>query len=151
MIYLDTSAFLKLYVRETGSDVVQAQVTSQDDPLPVWDLLQAELLNALRLKVFWGDLSAEEVDRLIALFDGRLQSGQYFVPEIDRNALSASFRSLSCETPRTGCRTMDIYHVACALQLEPEGFISFDGRQRALASGAGLRVLPEELTGAGSP
>jgi hypothetical protein len=40
---------------------------------------------------------------------------------------------------------MDIFHVARALQLVPERFVSFDQRQRALASAAGLAVLPERL------
>ena len=75
MIYLDTSAFLKLYIRESNSQVVQAHVISQDVPLPVWELHQAGILNALQLK--------------------------------------------------------------------PECFISFDERQRELASEAGLNVLPE--------
>ena len=146
MIYLDTSAFLKLYILEAGSEVVQAYVTSQDDPLPVWDLLQAELINALRLKTFSGDIGDEQANRLIQLYDDRLQRGQYFVPEIDRDGLMKSFRALGRETPRTGCRTMDILHVACALQLATERFISFDERQRTLAAGAGLDVLPEQTT-----
>ncbi len=143
MIYLDTSAFLKLYIRETGSETVQACVMSQDDPLPVWELQQAELINALRLKVFWGDIDIEQSDSLVALFDQRLRRGQYFFPEIDRNGLMLTFRELSRETPRTGCRTMDILHVACALMLAPKRFISFDERQRILASSVGLNVLRE--------
>ena len=144
MIYLDTSAFLKLYIREADSEFVQAQVVSQDDPLPIWELQQAELINALRLKVFWDDIDANQADRLIAVFDQRMKRGQYFFPDIDRGDLMATFRTLSRDTPRTGCRTMDILHIACALQLAPERFISFDERQRLLASGAGLKVLPEQ-------
>ena len=144
MIYLDTSALLKLYIREADSEFVQAQVVSQDDPLPIWELQQAELINALRLKVFWDDIDANQADRLIAVFDQRMKRGQYFFPDIDRGDLMATFRTLSRDTPRTGCRTMDILHIACALQLAPERFISFDERQRLLASGAGLKVLPEQ-------
>jgi prevent-host-death family protein len=32
--HLDTSALLKLYVLESGSDAVQAEVASQSEPLP---------------------------------------------------------------------------------------------------------------------
>lgn len=49
VIYLDTSALLKLYIREDHSESVQKWVESQDDPLPVWDFQQMELKNALRL------------------------------------------------------------------------------------------------------
>jgi hypothetical protein len=32
VIYLDTSAFVKLYIREAGSELVEEHVTSQDHP-----------------------------------------------------------------------------------------------------------------------
>jgi predicted nucleic acid-binding protein len=64
VIYLDTSAFLKLYVREAGSDLVQNLVTSQKDPLPVWEFQQVEMINALRLKVFWKEINADDATRL---------------------------------------------------------------------------------------
>ena len=141
MIYLDTSALLKLYIKESGSEFVQQQVVSQDVPLPIWELQSAEFVNALRLKIFWGDIDDEQADRLIALFDERMERGQYFVPEIDRDRLMTTFRELSRETPRTGCRTMDIYHVACAVQLAPGRFITFVGQQHTLALHAGLNVV----------
>lgn len=143
MIYLDTSAFLKLYISEKGSEEVQRIVTAQDDPIPLWDLLQAEMLNALRLKVYWGEIQRDDASRLSRLFDDRLRRGQYFVADVDRVRLSDRFRELCELTPETGCRTMDILHVACATQLAPESFVSFDDRQRDLAIRAGLKVLPE--------
>ena len=142
MIYLDTSALLKLYIHEAHSEAVQEWVESQDDPLPVWDLQQMELKNALRLKVFWGDLSATQADRLIQLFEQRLRRGLYYYPDIDRAELHAAFHDLSRETMRLGCRTMDILHVACAKQLSPDSFITFDARQRELALYAHITVLP---------
>jgi len=45
MLYLDTSALLKLYIREQGSEAVQARVASQDLPLPIWEIQEAELIN----------------------------------------------------------------------------------------------------------
>ena len=144
VIYLDTSAFLKLYIREDGSEVVQTIVTSQFDPLPLWDILRAEMLNAFRLKVFWNELDEGEADRLVELFDQRLARGQYFVMDVDRHQLLAGFRRLSEQTPGNGCRTMDILHVACALQLDPVHFVSFDARQRSLAAAAGLSIMPTD-------
>jgi predicted nucleic acid-binding protein len=141
VIYLDTSALLKLYIREKGSEFVQTQVMSQDLPLPIWELQLAEFINALRLKTFWGEIDNDQADGLLALFDERMERGQYYVPEIDRDRLMTTFRALSRETERIGCRTMDVYHVACAVQLGPQHFISFDERQRTLATSAGLNVV----------
>jgi predicted nucleic acid-binding protein len=143
VIYLDTSAFLKLSVRETESVVVEDLVTSQYDPLPVWDMLRAEITNAIYLKEFWGDLDSKETKELRKLFEDRLTRGQYFVPEVDRDFLMNTFVDLARHTPDFGCRTMDTLHVACALQVAPASFVSLDSRRRRLAGHAGMRVLPE--------
>jgi predicted nucleic acid-binding protein len=133
VLYLDTSAFLKLYIRELGSEQVQAMVVRQSEPLPVWEILEMELGNALHLKVFRGELDADEAVHQYSLFRQRQAKGFYFVPEIRRAQLMADFRELSERTPRIGCWTMDILHVACAMQLGAQSFLTFDRRQRELA------------------
>ena len=140
MLYLDTSALLKLYIRESGSEVVQERIVAQDLPLPVWEIQEMEFVNALRLKVFWNEISAEDVMTQLALFRSRRNRGLYFFPEIQRSNLMHHFQKLSEETPRLGCRTMDILHVACALELKASEFLTFDKRQAALANSAGLTV-----------
>lgn len=140
MLYLDTSALLKLYLREVGSEQVQALVAAQDLPLPMWEIQEMELTNALRLKVLWGEVTAAQAEAQLAHFATRRRRGLYVFPAMDRSALMESFRQLSAETPRLGCRTLDILHVACALQLRADTFLTFDARQRALAEYAGLQA-----------
>ena len=140
MLYLDTSALLKLYIREPGSEAVQARVASQDYPLPVWEIQEAELINALRLKVFWKEIPSAQAELQIERFQKRRRQGFYHFPEIRRTHLMDTFRQLSAETPRLGCRTMDILHVACAVEIAATEFLTFDQRQRVLAAHAGLTV-----------
>lgn len=148
MIYLDTSALVKLYVLEAGSEFVQSCLAGQDDPLPVWELQEAEFANALHLKVFRNEWTEEEAALQIGHFRARRKRGVYFFPEIDRVELIRAFHRLSGETPRTGCRTMDIFHVACALQIPSCRFLTFDERQGALARLAGLeRIAPPPAGG----
>ena len=142
MIYLDTSSFLKLYVREDGSEFVQQCLEEQDQPVPIPDILRFEFLNALRLKVFWNELTDATVDHLVALFEDRLLRGQYVVVEIDADRRISDFRHLTSHSSTMGCRTLDVLHVATALQLRPDRFITFDDRQRSLATAAGLPVEP---------
>lgn len=148
MIYLDTSALVKLYVLEAGSEFVQSCLSEQDDPLPVWELQEAELANALHLKVFRNEWTEAEAELQIKHFHSRKQRGLYVFPEIDRVELIREFHRLSRETPRTGCRTMDILHVACALQIPSCRFLTFDGRQGKLARLAGLEMI--EVPGQGA-
>jgi predicted nucleic acid-binding protein len=148
VIYLDTSALVKLYVLEAGSEFVQSCLSEQDDPLPVWELQEAELANALHLKVFRNEWTEAEAELQIKHFHSRKQRGLYVFPEIDRVELIREFHRLSRETPRTGCRTMDILHVACALQIPSCRFLTFDGRQGKLARLAGLEMI--EVPGQGA-
>ena len=141
MLYLDTSALLKLYLREQGSEWVQDQVAAQSDSLPVWELQEAELTNALRLKVFWRDITAAQADGQLAHFRSRNERGQYVFPHLDRAALMERFRQLSLHSMKICTRTLDVMHVACACEIQANAFISFDERQCALAKLAGLQVL----------
>ena len=43
MIYLDTSALIKLYFIEEGSQELNELIMAQDEPLPIWELQEAEL------------------------------------------------------------------------------------------------------------
>lgn len=140
MIYLDTSAFVKLYIRESGYEAIQALVSNQHDPLPSSELQEMEFTNALNLKVFCGDISAADKDRQLLHFEQRRERGLYHFPDLDRPAIMTNFRRLSQLTRSTGSRSLDILHVTTALQLATDLFVTFDKRQTSLASQVGLNV-----------
>lgn len=140
MIYLDTSALIKLYILEKGSEKVQSRIAAQDYPLPVWEFQEAELTNALHLKVFWKEITLDQAQQQISLFQKRKKNGFYFYPEMDRYLLMEKFHELSQRSAHNGCRTMDIFHIACALQISCQQFMTFDQRQRSLALEVGLHA-----------
>ena len=140
MIYLDTSAFIKLYLHEDGSAEVHSLVVAQSEPLPVWHFLELEFLNALRFKVFLSEMSHEDVERLISLYLDRKRGGQYFVPHLDPIALHELSLQMSVRTPVIGCRALDILHVAAARLCDSVMFITADMRQAALAEAEGRTV-----------
>lgn len=59
MIYLDTSALLKLYVEEPGTDAVRKAVAGHRQPVMVSWLNEVELSSAFRLMVFRKDAKAK--------------------------------------------------------------------------------------------
>ncbi|MDB4541306.1 type II toxin-antitoxin system VapC family toxin [Akkermansiaceae bacterium] len=140
MLYLDISALLKLYLLEKGSEKVNRLVIGQDEPLPICEFQEMELINALHLKVFWKELDQAQLEIQLSYFDERKAKGLYYFPEINRPQLQHDFRKLAAQTPIGRCRTLDILHVACALQLSVSQFVGFDERQRLLARHAGLTV-----------
>jgi uncharacterized protein len=144
MIYLDTSAFIKLYLHEDGSAEVHALVVAQQDPLPVWHLTELEFLNALKFKIFLAEMVREDVDRLISLYHERKRSGQYFAPRLDPIALHELSLQMTEKTPTVGCRALDIMHVAAARLCDATLFVTADRRQAALAEAEGriVRLVP---------
>lgn len=140
MIYLDTSAFIKLYLDEQGSAEVHALVVAQNHPLPVWHLTELEFINTIRFKVFLDEMERAEAERLISLYLDRKRSGQYFAPHLDFVMLHELCLELSNSTPITGCRALDILHVAAARLCNADLFVTADRRQAALAGAEGRPV-----------
>jgi predicted nucleic acid-binding protein len=140
VIYLDTSAFIKLYLHEEGSAEVHSLVVAQPEPLPVWHFLELEFLNALRFKVFLAEMSPDDVERLISLYLDRKRSGQYFAPHLDPIALHELCLQMTVRTPILGCRALDILHVAAARLCDVKVFVTADKRQAALAEVEGRAV-----------
>ena len=69
--YLDTSAFVKLYVEEKGSDVVRTLAEDYDsNELIISDLTLLEARSAIRRRERQADVSAEDaisiLERMIA-------------------------------------------------------------------------------------
>ena len=144
MIYLDTSAFIKLYLEEEGSAEVNGLVSSQSDPLPVWALTELEFVSALRFKVFLEEMRPKDVDRLVALYRDRRRSGLYFAPLLDPVSLQELALEMTERTPTIGCRALDILHVAAARLCDAGLFVTADARQARLAEAEGgpVRLVP---------
>ena len=90
-------------------------------------------MNALRLKVFWGELADEQADRQIEIFQERKRGGFYYFPELGRTQLLPKFYQFCRHTQKLGCRTLDVLHVVCASLIEADQFVSYDTRQCQLA------------------
>ncbi len=141
IIYLDTSAFIKLYILEPGSHPVNKIVSLNSKPLPISDLLVIEFYNALKLKVFRDELTKKAFDQLIESFQSRKKEGIYYSPELDRKEHTDLCLSLTENSTEFGCRSLDIMHVAAAKLFTVDQFITFDERQAHLAEHVGLSVI----------
>ncbi len=65
-VYLDTSALVKLYVEEEGTEqVVQATKDAANDRIIVVDLAPLEARSAIRRREREGDISAADADRVL--------------------------------------------------------------------------------------
>jgi len=135
MHYFDTSIILKSYVFEPRSEEAILLLDKAEAAIPISHVLEMEFNNALNLKRFRTELSDAEVAQYKEAFYSDLKSGIYFFPTVDSVAVHKRALTISNQfTPSIGARTLDILHLAYAIESKCETFNTFDSRQNQLAT-----------------
>lgn len=141
-IYADPSALLKLYLHQSDSAAMNAWRRRTRGALVLTLHGRAEIVNGICLAAFRGAISAEARDDALASFDEDVAAGRYGSADLLwRAALQRSADLSRKHTGALGCRTLDVLHVASALELGLPRFLTFDARQRGLARAVGLRLV----------
>ena len=110
--------------------------------LPVTHFGRAEIVNAIGLAVHRGSENQEQAVRLWERLDADFVDGH--LEQVDllwRAAVNRASELSRAHTPRLGTRSLDVLHVACALELKLPRFLTFDERQQALAKAVGLKLV----------
>ena len=140
--YVDPSALLKLYIHELESAAMSAWRRRTRGSLPVTRHGRLELVNGICLAAFRKAISAGARADALASLDEDFAVGRYVLADVLWRATLRRAAELSREhTATLGCRTLDVLHVATALELGLRSFVTFDRRQQALARATGLRVV----------
>lgn len=141
-IYVDPSALLKLYLKEPESRAMAAWRKKTGDPLLVTHHGRVELTNGIGLAAYRGIITDKTHDAAMAALDDDFVQGRYKQGDVLWRATLKRAGDLSRKHTRSiGCRSLDILHVASALELEFKHFATFDVRQQQLARAAGLRII----------
>lgn len=139
--YADTGLLCSLYAPDAHSRRAVVRMSRQALPLPFTWLHQLELRNALRLRVFRGEVTGQQRDASLNAMLADLASGVLAAAAPPLPAVMTEAERLSAlHTERLGTRSLDILHVASAVVLGIAEFLTFDARQANLASAAGLKV-----------
>lgn len=103
---------------------------------------ELEIRNALRLKRNREEISQAQLKAALADVQADMDSGLFERPAYDLSDMFHEAEALSAKySAETGARSLDILHVAAAIQIGAKVFVSFDKRQQALARKAGLADL----------
>ncbi|TLZ60009.1 MAG: type II toxin-antitoxin system VapC family toxin [Gammaproteobacteria bacterium] len=141
-IYVDPSALLKLYLKEPESRAMTAWRAKVGDRLPVTHHGRVELTNGIGLAAYRGIITGDAHDAALAALDDDFAQGRYKQMDVLWRATLKRAGDLSREhTPSIGCRSLDVLHVASAIELELKHFATFDVRQQQLARAAGLKLV----------
>lgn len=139
--YADTGFICSLYAPDANSERACRFMQGQERAIAFSWLNQVEFRNALRLRVFRKEISSAERDQSLHLLLADLASGVFENADLPQvNVLIETERLSARYSEQLGTRSLDILHVAMAIVLGAERFISFDIRQGKLAKAVGLKV-----------
>jgi predicted nucleic acid-binding protein len=141
--YPDSSFLVSLVARDTRSDEAASYMARTAEVLHFTPLHRIEARNALRNAVGRGDITASEQRTAFRQIDDDLRDGVLVHTPVGWTDVFRRADELSEKHAATeGQRTIDLLHVALALECGAKTFLSFDQRQRKLAKAAGLKVKP---------
>jgi len=141
MLYIDTSGIVKLYIKEKDSRKTINKIRENDKPIPLTPIHDLEFTNAINLKLFRKELREDEAEMLFDRFSEHEKKGVFHRPQINwPDAMTHAVTLSKRYTPALGSRSLDLMHVALALTIGADRFLTFDRKQSKLASAAGLKT-----------
>lgn len=133
-VFLDSSALVKRYVREPGTDLVLAWCDRADE-FVVSVIAVPELISAFCRLRREGRLSADQYRTLKT--DLMTDLADALIMDTSPQVLKVAVQSLETHT----LRAMDAIHIGCATAAAVDCFLSADRRQYAAAEAIGLKVV----------
>jgi predicted nucleic acid-binding protein len=136
--YADASALLKLYIHQPESARMSAWRARTKGALAVTHHGRVEIINGICLATFRRYISVEAMTDALEDF----VEGRYIQADLLWRACLKRAGDISRKhTPTIGCRSLDVLHVASALELQLKDFLTFDRRQQKLARAVGLNPI----------
>jgi predicted nucleic acid-binding protein len=142
-VYADTSFLVSLYVLDANSERAAIHIQQAKLPVVLTTFGELELTNAISLRLFRRELTPSKVKAARALVHKDLVDGVLLAKPMTTSNFEKAMQMARRKTPQFGTRTLDILHVASALELKTEMFYTFDHNQARLAKAEGLLVTPE--------
>jgi predicted nucleic acid-binding protein len=143
----DTSFLCSLYRKQHTSPQAISFHKGLSEPLPVSSLVLLEFRQSVRfqIRLFQNDrskgFSKTEGDAMLRALQSDLAAGVIRMVAPDWADVHRIAEELSAKhTVSGGHRLTDILHVATAIHLAAEHFLTFDSNQKRLAEAEGMRV-----------
>ena len=140
-IYFDTSFLISLYAQDTKAEAATKAIGSVSTATRlVTHLTELELRNALQLRIFRKEMNAAAARAAYADWQTDLTDGIFALCSLPDGWIRRSHTIAQQATANLGIRTLDLIHVAAAVELEADALFSFDERQRRLARELKLKL-----------
>ncbi len=139
--YPDTSFLGSLYLGDAHAPAADRAMHRLRPTMILTPFHAVELTNAIQLLVFRKLITVAQAVAAQRKFEENLTVLGPF-RSLPADAFGRAVDLAKRHTARHGARSLDILHVATAVSLGAEAFLTFDIRQRKLARAEGLRVVP---------
>jgi predicted nucleic acid-binding protein len=141
--YADSSFLVSLLRVDSNHEAAMRYMAQCGETLAFNPLHRVELRNALRNAQAFGQITEKERRLAFREIEQDLQTGLLIYTRVSWTDVFRRADELSDKHSRKeGQRTIDLLHVALALECGAKTFFSFDRRQRSLAKAANLIVKP---------
>ncbi len=138
-VYADSSFIVSIYVTDVHSSEARRRVHGSL-PLILTPFHRADWAHALAQHQFRGTLTADAAWRIDAQFKHDESVRIFRANTVPETAFDLCADLARKHGPILAMRTLDSFHVACALELRAERFWTFDERQSKLAKAEGLKT-----------
>ena len=140
--YVDPSALLKLYLHQPESTAMNRWRANAKGALPITHHGRIEVVNGICLAAHRHEISGDALADTLSSFDEDFVDGLYRQTDLLWRATLNRAAGLSrTYSHKLGTRSLDVLHVASALELEMRSFVTYDARQQELARAVGLKTM----------
>jgi predicted nucleic acid-binding protein len=139
--YFDSSVVVAALVQEPYSRRARKAISAVASA-PFTPLLDLEVRTVFRRMAGTSRMTIPEATAVLSHVDDDLAAGRLWKAPLDLYEVFARAEALSARhTLRTLCRSLDLLHVAAALELGCTRFVTLDTGQSRLAAACGLNVI----------
>ena len=139
--YADTSFLARIYTPHADSAKALVWMQRARQAVPLTPLHRHELRNAIRLRVFRGEISVEQRKESFREIESDLADNILAHTPIPwTDAFREAENLAAVHTEALGVRSIDLLHVGLAVALKATEFLTFDTRQAVLAKAAGFKL-----------
>jgi predicted nucleic acid-binding protein len=141
-VFADTSFLFSLYVEDAHSAAARQFMIKLGQPVALTPFNEFEFTQALRLAQHRKLVNTSEVAVAEASFARDRSEGFFLDSGVSLVAVLKRAQRLAIQhTAAAGCRSMDLLHVAAALEQKATHLLSFDSPQRKLAESEKLKTV----------
>ena len=140
--YFDTSFLVALYVPNDHTAALRHRAHTGRQPILFTPLHRLELRTTVRQCAFGGLIRQADARHILRHVEEDLDDGTLVHEPLEWTESLQRAESVADRLAWTKpCRSLDLWHVAVALEIQVGVFVTFDKDQCALAQAAGLRSI----------